>query len=265
MTDSGRATAAIRVARQSRRNRNTTIDRQHRALDQRVHGGFVVALGIVDRVSSILVIVTSGCVGLQLVDRLPSTRSSTSTSLAPLARKTPKETTGLAVERAKDRGSSQASVTWPRSDQPHLAAPGERDLERREICQHRRRRRACGSPARGRRNRRCRRPRSTLVARSCSVDVGRGDAERDQPVGIEHDVDLAGRRRHSGRRGRRPSAPAACAITVSSTNQESCSSVIAGADDRVGQDRLAFDIDAVDDRLVDRARQVGADARRRRP
>ena len=91
------------------------------------------------------------------------------------------------------------------------------------------------------------------------VDVGRGDAERHQPVGIERDADLAVDAADRGRRGRRPSGPEAARLTTSSTNQDSCSGVIARRRRRVGQDRLAFDIDALDDRLVDGARQVGAD------
>ena len=48
--DSGRATAAISVARQLRRNSQHHDDGQQRAFDQRVDRGFVVAVGVEDRV-----------------------------------------------------------------------------------------------------------------------------------------------------------------------------------------------------------------------
>src|SRR5262249_11353740 len=91
------------------------------------------------------------------------------------------------------------------------------------------------------------------------VDVAGGDAEREQPVGIERDADLAvdaadaldlryafhslqGAHHHIvdepgellRRHARRPGA--------------------------VGDDRQALDLDAGDDRLIDGARQLGADA-----
>ncbi len=49
IADSGIAIAEIRVARQSRRNRKTTSDREHRALDQRLHRRLILHLGIFDR------------------------------------------------------------------------------------------------------------------------------------------------------------------------------------------------------------------------
>ena len=49
-------------------------------------------------------------------------------------------------------------------------------------------------------------------------------------------------------------------MTVSSTNQESSSMRHGRRRDGIGQDRLAFDVDAVDDRRLGGGRQVGADA-----
>ena len=50
IADSGRAIAAISVARQLRRNRKHDEHGEHRALDQRLHRRLVVAMGIGDRV-----------------------------------------------------------------------------------------------------------------------------------------------------------------------------------------------------------------------
>ena len=63
-----------------------------------------------------------------------------------------------------------------------------------------------------------------------AVDVAGGDAERIQPVGVELDLDLARRRRRSGRRGATPFRPCSLRMTVSSTNQDSSSIVMAGAE-----------------------------------
>ena len=91
------------------------------------------------------------------------------------------------------------------------------------------------------------------------VDVAGGGAERVQPVGVELDLDLA---RH-----------AAIAVDAGDALQ-----ALQLADDRIvdeprklferhgrrrdgiGQDRLPFDVDAVDDRRLGSGRQVGADA-----
>ena len=108
-----------------------------------------------------------------------------------------------------------------------------------------------------------------LAAAAGEVDVGGadlpvhlagGDAVGEQPVGIERDADLARRRRRQRSICETPFTPCSARATVSSTNQDSSSGVMAGARG-VGDDRQAFDLDALHDRLVDRARQVGADAR----
>ena len=94
------------------------------------------------------------------------------------------------------------------------------------------------------------------------VDVAGGDAEGEQPVGIERDADLA--------------VDAADALDLRHALH-----ALQGAHDRVvdepgellrrharracrvGDDRQALDLDARDDRLIDGARQLGADARDR--
>ena len=48
MIDSGSASAVTMVARMSRRKTSTTIDRQQRALDQRLHGRGIIAELVVD-------------------------------------------------------------------------------------------------------------------------------------------------------------------------------------------------------------------------
>ena len=90
------------------------------------------------------------------------------------------------------------------------------------------------------------------------VDVGGGDAERQQPVGVEQHADLA--------------VDAAVALDPADALQAlqlPLDHVVdvpgellqrhAGRGGGVGQDRLALDVDAPHDRLVDVARQLGAD------
>ena len=162
------------------------------------------------------------------------------------------------LTRAKDFGSAQASVTVAMSDSRTLRPPdsGISSASRSAIVL-----RAAE-----------RADRLVAVAELAAaaghvdiggaqraVDVAGGDAERVQPVGIELDLDLA---RH-----------AAIAVDAGDALQ-----ALQLADDRVvdepgqflerhgrrrdgiGHDRLALDVDAVDDRLVGGRRQVGADA-----
>ena len=90
------------------------------------------------------------------------------------------------------------------------------------------------------------------------VDLGRGDAEGEQPVGIELDADLAV-----------DAAVALDAADALEALQLALDHVVdvprqllerhARRGGREGEDRLALDVDALDDRLVDVARQVEAD------
>ena len=92
-----------------------------------------------------------------------------------------------------------------------------------------------------------------------AVDVGGGDAERVQPVGIELDLDLA---RHAAVAVDARDALQALQLADDRVVDEPGQFLDRHGrrGDRVGQDRLAFDVDAVDDRLVGGRRQVGADA-----
>ncbi len=101
-------------------------------------------------------------------------------------------------------------------------------------------------------------PRSTLVARTWALTSAGGDAEGQQPVGVEQDADLA--------------VDAAVALDAADALQAlqlALDHVVdvpgkllqrhARRGRREGQDRLALDVDALDDRLVDVARQIEAD------
>ena len=192
-----------------------------------------------------------------------SARSVTSTSLSPLPRKMPNETTVWLLTRANDFGFSQESVTVAMSDSVTLRPPdsGISSASRSAIFLAPPSVRIAWSRL------------AEIAAAAGQVDIGGaqravdvagGDAERVQPVRVELDLDLA---RH-----------AAIAVDAGDALQ-----ALQLADDRVvdepgqlldghgrrgdgiGQDRLALDVDAAHDRLVGGRRQVGADALDRRP
>ena len=156
MTDSGSAIAETSVARQSRRKMSTTMTASSGALDQRLHRRIVVAVGVVDRVVDL----ADGDVGmrcLQLRDRLPRRAVDVDVALRPCRGRCRTTPPVWPLTRAKVFGSSQASVTVAISRQRDAAAAAERDLELLRGRPASWRRRACGSPGRGRRNRRGRR------------------------------------------------------------------------------------------------------------
>ena len=131
--------------------------------------------------------------------------------------------------RAKVRGSAQASVTVPSSSTPHLAAARQRDRRGGS--------RSASVLAPAERADRLLAA-ADLAAAAGEIDVGGaqlpvdvagGDAERVQPVGIERDADLAVDAAERSTRAT-PFTPCSSRTTMSSTNQDSSSGVMAGAD-----------------------------------
>ena len=191
------------------------------------------------------------------------TTSATESSLAPLERNTEKVTTGSPLRRANERCSLASSITWPRSDRRTWRPPGKQDLGLGKLLDF-----ACaGQRADG-----------LLLAADLAaaaahidvggaylgVDLGGGDAEGEQAVRIEQDADLA-----------IDAAVALDAADALQALQLALDDVVdmpgkllerhARRGGRERQDRLAFDVDALDDRLVDVARQIEADLVDRRP
>ena len=185
------------------------------------------------------------------------TTSATESSLEPLERKTEKVTTGSPLRRANERCSLASSLHRAEIRQADLAAAGQQDLGLGQLLDA-----ACAGERADRLL-----LAADLAAAAAEIDVGRahlavdlggGDAERQQPVGIEQDADLA--------------VDAAVALDPADALE-----ALQLALDHVvdvpgkllqrharrgrgeGEDRLALDVDALDDRLVDVARQVGAD------
>ena len=119
--------------------------------------------------------------------------------------------------------------------------------------------RACGSPARARRSRRGRRQDRHWSPRSWRLT-----SPAVMPSASSRSGSRATRISRSTPPMRStwatPLTPCSARTTMSSTNQDSCSGVIAGRARGIGEDRQAFDLEALDDRLVDGARQIGADA-----
>ena len=188
-----------------------------------------------------------------------ATSAATTTSLAPLAREMAKATTGAPSRAAKVRGSAVASVTEPSWSRRTLRPRGSDDRGGGEVF-HR--------LLAGQRADRLLAP-ADLAAAAGQVDVGGpelpvdvagGDAEGEQPVGIERDADLA-----------LDAAEALDLRDALHALQRAHHGVVdepgqllgrhARRACRVGDDRQALDLDARDDRLVDGARQLGADAR----
>ena len=194
---------------------------------------------------------------------LALTTSATESSLEPFERKTEKVTTGSPLRRANERCSLASSTTWPRSDRRTSRPPGSRILVSASSSTLRAPasvRIACSWPPTSPRPP----PRSTLVARTWRVDLGGGDAERQQPVGIEQDADLA-----------IDAAVALDAADALQALQLALDDVVdmpgellerhARRGGREREDRLALDVDALDDRLVDVARQIERGSCRWRP
>ena len=208
-----------------------------------------------------MVNVDFGMAGLELARASWPRRRRRSTSLAPLAREMAKATTGSSSSRAKVRGSAAPSVDRAELVEAHLAPARQRDRRCREV------RDRCGAGERADR---------LLLARDLAAPAGeidvvgpqllvdrrRGDAERQQPVGIERDADLA-----VDAADARHCADALHALQRARHGVVDEPGQLLGRHarrrGRVGDDRQAFDVDAVDDRLVDGARQVGADVRDR--
>ncbi len=97
-----------------------------------------------------------------------------------------------------------------------------------------------------------------IVGAHLLVDRGRGDAEREQLLGIERDADLA-----IDAAEPLDLADAMNALQVARDCVVDEPRQLLDRQPRrrggVGDDRQALDIDATDDRLVDRTRQIGAD------
>ncbi len=170
----------------------------------------------------------------------------------------PKATTVSSLTRAKDFGSSQASVDRRDVGQAHRAAAADRNFRRRQILD--------GFGAAQRADRLLAVAEFALAAGHVGVhaaqrlvDVARRDAERHQLARVELDLDFA--------------LDAAVAVDARDALQ-----ALQLADHRVvdepgqfldrhlrrrhgiSQDRLPFDVDRVHDRIIRRCRQVAANA-----
>ena len=185
------------------------------------------------------------------------TTSATDSSLSPLERKTLKVTTGLLIEARKRSLLAGAVDDAAERVEADLAAARQHDLGLGEILH------PPGACERADRLLLA----ADLAAAAAEIDVGRahlwvdvggGDAERQQPVGVELDADFA--------------VDAAVALDPADALQSlqlPLDHVIdvpgellqrhAGRGGGEGQDRLALDVDAPHDRLVDVARELGAD------
>ena len=187
-----------------------------------------------------------------------SISASTVTSLAPLARVTPKATIGSSNRRVKVRGSAAPSVTVASSSSRTLRPPGERDRQRREIFElSRASERADRLLLAG-----------ELAASAAEIDVvgahllvdgRRGDAERQQLFRIERDADFA-----IDAAEPLDLADAVDALQIARDRIVDEPGQLLDREPRrrggVGDDRQALDIDAADDRLVDGARQIGSES-----
>ena len=184
-------------------------------------------------------------------------RSSTVTSLAPLARVTPKATIGWSNRRVKVRGSAAPSTTVPSSSSRTLRPPGSAIGSAARSATLRapaRVRIACSWPASSPRPP----PRSTLSARTCSLTAAAVTPSASSFCGIERDADLAvdaAEALHF--------ADAVDALQVARDRVVDEPRQLldrhAGRGGGVGDDRQPLDVDPADDRLVDGARQVAAD------
>ena len=114
MTDSGSATAEIIVARQSRRNSQTTSTASSApSYKRRMEPSYSSWTGVTKLKDS--VICRSACWALSS-SRARWTPAATSSSLAPRLRATSKPTTGWPSSRAAERRSAMVSVTEATSD-----------------------------------------------------------------------------------------------------------------------------------------------------
>ena len=231
-------------------------DGEHGAFDQRLHRRFVGAEGVVDRIVD-AGDGGAGVLGLDLLD-LGAAASATVMSLAPLPRVMEKATTDLPSSSGEGARFFPGIGDGAEFIEPDLAAAWQGDGGRGEI----------GDGLLAGQRADCLLAVGDLAAAAGQVDVGGaqlgvdvagGDAECEQAVGIERDVDFAGHAADAVDGGNAFDALQP-RLMVSSTNQDSSSSVMDGACTRIGDDRQALDLDALDDRLVDGARQVAADA-----
>jgi hypothetical protein len=227
------AKAVISVARQSRRNRNTTSAASSHAFQQHVLGGARSWRGCPHGREDAGEL-HAGMGLLQLFEAILSTASSTrrrwrrgssSPGSRPPGAVEPGEAAHLAGAVA-DLGTSVSARSGPRWGWSGRAA--------RPPC----------SPRRARaRSARARRPapgRRGVDAERCAgvVDLGRGEADGGHAVGVDDDVDLAVRRRRRGPPGRRPLACRA-RVMVSSMNQDRSTSTCRRGHG-VGQDRQGY-------------------------
>ena len=109
----------------------------------------------------------------------------------------------------------------------------------RSSSHRRRRNRGCGSSARRRRS--VPRPagRLRLRSRNCALTSLAVTPRASSRSGLSGNTDLAARRRRGDRPGRRPGISSSVRATVSSTKRDRCFSLPSGRGDGVGQDRAA--------------------------
>ena len=190
-----------------------------------------------------------------------ATASARTTSLAPFARRILKPTTGCTVESRKGAGLRNRIGDDSQIVQPHLAARRQRDPRRREIGN----RLGAGEGADG------------LVASAdlgapageihvtpakLAADIERRQADRLEPNRIEPDPDFA-----------LDASDAIDPRDPANSLQRPYDHVVhepgellrrfSGCYRGVGEDRKPGNVDPLDHRLVDAAREIGADARHR--
>ena len=167
MIDSGRAMAVTSVAPQIAQEHEHHDDREHRALDQRLHRRVIIPELIVD----LRVDLGEGHVrvfGLNLLKPLGDQLIHRHVARALGARDA--EGDDRLVEEAREGARLGRPVGDGRNlVEPHLPAAGQRDRQRCEIRDAAGARQACGSPAPGRRSRRVRRRDRHCLARTCSL------------------------------------------------------------------------------------------------
>ena len=252
--DSGSEIAAMMVARMSRRNNSTMMTARMAPSNKRRDRGFVIALGEIDRgVDQFQVDVGIG--DLQRVDALLHGGGDHHVAGA-LGALDAERHHRLAVEAGEGAAVGDGVGDGAEIVEPHLAAAEQRDHGAGELVQR------LGAGQRADRLVVL----ADLGAAAGEVDIGAAQALADidggqpcglQPVGIERDQNLA-----------LDTADALDLGDAAHALQRAFDDVVdevgqllrrlAGRDRGIGDDRQADDVDALDQRLVDVLRQVGA-------